>query len=62
MIYCKHCGGKLYEEEVWVDNNGVEMQEIGCYQCPKKLQIKITEWASFKKKLRNALLRANAST
>ncbi len=58
MIYCKHCSGKLYEEEVWFDENNVKHQQIGCYQCYKKVQVEYQEWLSFKRKLNNALIRS----
>ena len=62
MMYCKNCSGKLYEEEIWFDENGLKMQEIGCYQCPKKIQVAYKDWVILKRKINNALIKSNVKS
>ena len=59
MIYCKKCAGKLYEEEIWVDNDNIKQQQVGCYQCSNKIQVEYKEWVDFKNKLYKAVKKAN---
>jgi hypothetical protein len=60
MIYCKHCTGKLYEDDTWKDMLGTKYQEIGCYQCSKKLHIEYREWVDFKNLLEKSINKAKA--
>lgn len=50
MIYCKNCGGKLYEEEEYVESD-IKMMQLGCYLCYAKVLIPMAKWNRFKKDL-----------
>lgn len=55
---CKRCGGFLYEEETFYDQNDVCNMQIGCYICSHKAYIPVREWDKFKAKLAEACKRA----
>ncbi len=57
-LRCKRCGGTLYEEEVFYDDNDMKFQQMGCYACPEKVVIDYGKWIKFKKKLNSALAAA----
>lgn len=59
MLKCKNCGGFVYEEETYVDDNKNRIIQLGCYQCSHKAYIEQKKWQEFKKKLSKAA-RANA--
>jgi hypothetical protein len=59
-MYCKRCTGKLYEDEIWYDSNGVKQQEISCYQCPAKIQVEHHEWLKLKRKIESAMIKTYA--
>jgi DNA-directed RNA polymerase subunit M/transcription elongation factor TFIIS len=51
VIRCSRCGSMMYEDECWHDEHNVKMQDLACFHCPKRIDIKYTEWLKFKKKL-----------
>lgn len=59
MLYCKGCGGKLYEESTYVED-GQKMMEIGCYLCYRKVNVPLKKWNKFKKDLGNEITRVKA--
>lgn len=59
MLKCKKCGGFLYEEEVYYDEDDNKIVQIGCYQCSHKAYIKAKDWAFFKKKINDAIKKNN---
>lgn len=52
-LYCKRCSGKIYEDEVYTENNVKKMQ-LGCYTCSQKLYVDWNKWNWFLFKLNNA--------
>ena len=55
QLKCRRCGGFLYEEEVFYDQNDVRTMQIGCYICSHKGYMKEKGWNEFKLKLAKAL-------
>lgn len=55
QMKCKRCGGFLYEEETFYDQNDVCNMQIGCYICSHKAYLPMKEWNLFKTKLLKAL-------
>jgi len=54
MFRCKNCGGFLYEEEFFFDEENKHIVQLGCYQCSQKIYIESRKWESFKKKVKKA--------
>jgi ribosomal protein L33 len=57
MLRCKNCGGFIYEEEVFYDDNGKKMIQLGCYQCSHKVYVASKKWNEFKDKLAKAAIK-----
>jgi hypothetical protein len=55
MFFCKRCGGTLYEETVFWDENKHKFMQIGCYLCSDKVYAPFKEWVAFKNKVAKAL-------
>ena len=53
-LTCKKCGGFMYEEEVYYDQNGIKTMQVGCYGCAHKGYIEYKKWLEFKNKLSKA--------
>lgn len=54
QLICKRCGGFLYEEEIFYDQNDEKIMQIGCYICSHKGYTELKNWKKFK----NGLLKA----
>lgn len=55
MLKCKNCGGFVYEEEFYYDQNDTRIVQIGCYQCSHKTYIEAVKWDKFKSQLAKAI-------
>jgi len=56
-MFCKRCGGKLYEEEIFTADDDVTYMQIGCYNCPNKIYCSLKKWNKFKRDLQKDILR-----
>lgn len=54
QLNCKRCGGFIYEEEIYYDQDNVKNMQLGCYGCSHKSYIEYTKWKQFKNKLARA--------
>lgn len=54
MLKCKNCGGFVYEEETYYDDNYARIIQIGCYQCSHKAYVESKKWEDFKSKIEKA--------
>lgn len=61
MFYCKNCGGKLYEDDIFKADDDVTYMEIGCYNCPKKIFVPIKRWNKLKKEIEKAIDKKRAT-
>lgn len=55
MFKCKNCGGFVYEEEIYYDDNDKKIVQLGCYQCSHKAYIESRKWNIFKNQISKAL-------
>jgi hypothetical protein len=58
QLKCKRCGGFIYEEEDFYDENDTRIMQLGCYICSHKGYIKYKKWEVFKQRLTEAVIRS----
>lgn len=57
QLYCKKCGGTLYEADTFKADDDQTYIEIGCYNCPHKIYPTIKVWKKFMKDLEKEIAR-----
>jgi len=60
MLFCKGCGGKLYEEYVYTEDHK-KMMQIGCLLCWRKVYVELKKWNKFKIDLEKEIERVKFS-
>lgn len=57
MFYCRNCSGKLYEEEIFTEEDETRYMQVGCLKCPKKIYVELKKWEKLKRQIELAILK-----